>query len=218
MRQFAVIGLGRFGSAVARRLVKNGCQVLAMDKDEDKAQAMRDVVDAVVIGDATERKVLEQLRLTEVDEVIVCMGDQMAASILVALHLIEMGVKHIRSKAVGVDHENVLLRLGVEQTFVPERDMAERMADRLSFPNMLEFIPVLPEYAIMELACPSEMSGKSLRELDLRALHGVQVLAVREYVPERITMSPGGDFVVKDSDVLIVLGRNEDIEEVRTRK
>lgn len=214
MRQFAVIGLGRFGTAIARRLAKNGCEVLAIDKNADRVQELRDVVDAAVIGDATDRKVLEQLRLTEVDEVVVCMGEQMEESIMTALHLVEMGIKRLWSKASSEAHARILNRLGVENTILPERDTANRLADRLSFPNLLEFVPLTAGYSIIQLACPREMVGKSLRDLDLRVKHGVQVLAVREGVPDRITMAPGGDFVVKDSDVLTVLGPTKALEKL----
>lgn len=218
MRQFAVIGLGRFGSAMAGKLIENGCEVLVMDKDPKPVQGFRDQAHAAVIGDATDRKALESLRLDELDVVILCLGERMEASILATLYLKELGVKEIWSKVVSADHAKILSRLGVSKTVLPEKDTAQRLANQLSYPNMLDYLPLHPEYSIMQITCPPELSGKSLKELNLRSKYGVQVLAVQEYVPERIDMAPDGDFVVKDSDVLIVLGRNEDIEKLSRGK
>ncbi|HRU05103.1 MAG TPA: TrkA family potassium uptake protein [Candidatus Brocadiia bacterium] len=214
MSQFAVIGLGRFGSAVAKKLAENGCQVLVMDRDHKTVQAFRDIATAAYIGDATDRKALESLGLKQVDAVILCLGERMEASILAALYLREMGVKEVWAKAASEDHAKVLSTLGVSKTVLPERDTAHRLASQLSFPNMLDYLPLHPDYSIMQVTCPPDLTGKSLRDLNLRAKYGIQVLAVQEYVPQRITIAPDGGFVVKDSDVLIVLGRNEDIEKL----
>lgn len=211
MRQFAVIGLGQFGSAMAGKLIENGCEVLVMDRDEKLVQGFRDKAHAAVIGDATDRKALESLRLDEVDVVILCLGERMEASILATLFLRELGVKEIWSKVSSDDHAKILSRLGVANTVLPEKDTAHRLADQLTFPNMLDYLPLHPDYSIMQITCPTALSGKSLRELDLRAKYRVHVLAVQESAPERIEMAPDGEYVVKDSNMLIVLGRNEDI-------
>lgn len=214
MRQFAVLGLGNFGSAIARQLIENKCEVLVMDRDSKIVQAFRDIAHAAVIADVTDRKALESLRLDEIDVVILCLGERMEASVLATLFLKELGVKEIWSKASSEDHAKILSRLGVSKTVLPERDTAQRLANQLSFPNMLDFIPLQAEYSITQVSCPPGLAGKSLRELDLRAKFGIQVLAVQEYVPERVNMAPDGDFVVKDSDVLIVLGRHDDIKKI----
>ena len=214
MSQIAVLGLGRFGAAVARKLSENGVDVLAVDRNEGRVQELRDVVHAAIVGDATDRKTLESLQLAEFNGVILCLGDRMDASILAALHLRELGVEHIWAKALDEDHATILSKLGVSNPVLPERDTALRLADEISFPNLLDFIPLYPDYSIMEVAPRAEFVGKSLRDLDLRAKHGVELVAVQELIPERMTIAPGGDYVIKESDVLVVLGRNEDIDKI----
>ena len=218
MSQFAVIGLGSFGSALAQKLVENGCEVLAIDKDETRVHDMQDKVQTAVIGDVTIRRTLEALPLADMDAVIVCLGDQMDSSILAALYLRELGVKEIRAKAISEDHAKILAALGVSHLILPEQETAVRLAKELSFPNVLDYFPLHPEYCIADMDSSPKFVGKSLRELDLGARHNVQVIAVRQKNPEGVQMAPDGRYVIQEGDVLVVLGRNKDVERMTAVK
>ena len=215
-RQVAVIGLGRFGYYTAERLVRNGCQVLGIDQDRARAEAARDVLHRVVIADATDGQALGQLELSGMDAVVVSMGDKLDASVLATLHLKDMGVKKLVVKAMTEDHARVLERLGATHVVFPEKDRAQRLADSLTWPNVLDYIPLASEYSIMEMSPPKAIVGKTLKDSALRSNYRVDVLAVRELEPEKMTFFPGGEFLVQKDHAIIVVGKNEDLEELRS--
>lgn len=215
-RQAAVVGLGRFGFYTAARLVQNGCQVLGVDQDRAKAEAARDVLHRVVIADATDRQALEQLELGQMDAVIVSMGDRLDASVLATLHLKDMGVKNLVVKAMTEDHARILKKLGASNVVFPERDRAQRLADSITWPNVLDYIPLASDYSIMEMSPPAAIVGKTLKDSALRSRYGVDVLAVRELDPEKMIVFPGADFLVQKDHAIIVVGRNEALEELRS--
>ena len=215
-RQVAVIGLGRFGYYTAERLVRNGCQVLGVDRDRARAEAVRDILHRVVIADATDRQALGQLNLSEMDAVIVSTGDKLDASVLATLHLKDMGVKNFVVKAVTEDHARILTRLGATHVVFPEKDRAQRLADSITWPNVLDYIPLASEYSIMEMSPPKAIVGKTLKASALKSRYGVEVMAVRELEPEKMTFFPGGEFLVRKDHAIIVVGRNEDLEKLRS--
>ncbi len=215
MSQFAVIGLGSFGSALASKLVENGCEVLALDKSEQAVEAVQDLVQTAVIGDVTVRRTLEVLPLRDMDAVIISLGDHMDAAILAALYLRELGVEHIWAKAINEDHAKILAALGVERAILPEREMAARLATELSYPNALDYLKLPPEYHITEVRPRREFVGKSLSQLNLASRFNVQVIAV--HGPERadVHMAPDGSYVIQEHDVLVVLGKAKGIDQLR---
>ncbi|HOX38382.1 MAG TPA: TrkA family potassium uptake protein [Candidatus Brocadiia bacterium] len=215
MLRYAVIGLGNFGSYLATRLHENDCEVLAIDSSPDKAEAVKSFVDKTVILDATDRRALSAMSLETYDGVILSLGDRIEASVLCALHLRELGVRNIMAKAINDDHGRILSRLGVSEIIYPEKDMAIRLANQLSWKNVIEYIPLAPGYTIMEIALPKDLIGKTLRESQLRARFNVEVIAVKELVPPRVNLVPAPDTVLKDSDVLVVLGKDKDLEKIR---
>jgi len=162
--------------------------------------------------------VLEELGLGLADAAVVSLGDNMAASILVTLHLKEMKLKHIISKAIGPEHEKILKRVGATEVIFPERDAAERLATSLVHPNLLDYLPLGGEFSVAEVAPISEWVGKTLVDVSLRSKYNVNVIAIRELVPERMTVLIKPDYIIKDSDVLVVLGRQEDIQQLPTVK
>jgi len=212
--KFGVIGLGNFGSTVAKALFEAGHDVVVLDRDRDRVQAMQRYATQAVIADATQKEILEELALDKMDAVIVSLGKDLSASVLVTLYLRDLKVKKIVVKIASEDHGRVLDRVGATEIIFPEKDMALRLAQSLISPNILDYLPLSPEYSLLELAPPKEFIGKSLAELRLRSRFGVNVLAVRQIIPERMVINPSADFVIKDSDVLVVLGKREDLDKI----
>ncbi len=225
MRQFAVIGLGRFGSSVAKTLSEKDCQVLAIDINGDKVQDASAYVTQAVQVDATDEKALRAVGIENVDCAIIGIG-KLDASILIALTLKEIGISEIVTKAVNPTHGKVLRRIGATKVAFPERDMGARLANTLISPKILEQIELSPDYSIMETVAPNKFLNKSLEELDMRAKFGVNVIAIRKKEPtiteagetevkERINIAPEAGDVIEEGDVLVVIGSKEDVEKLR---
>lgn len=206
MKQFSIIGLGKFGFFLATRLYEKGHEVLAIDKDPDRVQKIRGKVGQAVVADATDRKAIEPLGVKEMDAAVVCIGSVVSDSILATLNLIDLDVKRVLAKAVTDAHGRVLHKIGASEVFFPEKDQAISLAERLHNPNMLDYLPYMEGYNIIELSPPNAFVGKTLSELDLINRFGVQVVAIRELVPDRLNLIPTAHFVLKDSDILILLG------------
>ena len=204
--KFAVIGLGSFGFNVARTLYERGYEVVAIDKDKDRIEEAKSFSSHAVLTDASAKENLEALGIRDMDVVVVSLGSAMEASILTVLHLHELGIKRIVAKASTEDHGKILDAVGATEVINPEKDMAVRTALKLTSPHILECLPLMSGVSIEEIAPPERFIGKSLRDLDLRNKYGIQVIAVRELIPERTVYVPRADFVIKDSDVLIVMG------------
>ncbi|MCA1765970.1 MAG: TrkA family potassium uptake protein [Desulfobulbaceae bacterium] len=218
MKKFAVIGLGNFGFHVAKALYNDGSEVIAIDTDKVRVQAIDPFSSEAIVMDATDREALGSLGLEHLDGVIVSTGTKISISILICLHLQEIGVKAIFAKALDEDHEKILRRVGATEIIHPERDMALRVARGLSSPNALDFIPLAKGYELVQVAPPREFLDKSLAELNLRAKYKVQVIAIKELAPENMVLAPPADFVVKSSDLLIILGRSQDIDQIKALK
>jgi trk system potassium uptake protein TrkA len=214
MIKFAVIGLGSFGSNVVKTLYEHGHEVLAVDKDKAKVEAAKSFSSHAVLMDSAEMENLVGVGIREMDVVVVSLGPEMEASILTVLHLHEIGLKRIVAKALTEDHAKILEAVGATEVIYPEKDMAIRTALRLTSPNIMECLPLMSGVSIQEIAPPDKFIGKSLRELDLRNKYGIQVIAIRELVPERTVYVPKADFVLKDSDVLIVMGDEKKLEKL----
>jgi trk system potassium uptake protein TrkA len=212
--KFAVIGLGSFGSNVARTLYQRGHEVVAIDKDKDRIEGAKSFSSHAVLTDASAKENLEALGITDMDVVVVSLGSAMEASVLTVLHLHELGLKRIVAKASTEDHGKILDAVGATEVINPEKDMAVRTALKLTSPHILECLPLMSGVSIEEIAPPERFIGKSLRDLDLRNKYGIQVIAVRELIPERTLYVPPADFVIKDSDVLIVMGDEKMLEKV----
>ena len=215
MGQFAVIGIGNFGYYLGRHLFEKGHEVMALDLNKLQVQKIKDVVSQAVVADATDREALESLGISQVDSAVVCIGTRMQASILATLHLKELGIKNILAKATSEEHGRILKKVGANETFFPEKDLAIGVASRLDNPNMLDYLPFIEGYSIVELAPPKEFLGKTLRELDLINRFGIQVVAVKEIIPKATTLIPKANFQIKDSDALILLGPNETLEKLQ---
>ena len=174
------------------------------------------VQEKAVVADAKNKETLANLGLKEFDVVIVSVGENIEASILISLYLNELGVKEVLAKAVTEDHAKILHIIGAETIVFPERDMAKRVANTFYSPNLLDYIALMDDYSIVELAPPRKWIGKTLAELQIRKQYHVQVAMVKEIVPDNVILIPGGDYVVKDSDILIVIGQNEDLNNIES--
>ena len=215
MKRFAVIGLGNFGFYAAKALFEDGNEVVAIDTDKARVQAIDPHCTEAVVLDATEKEALRSLGLENMDGVIVSTGTKISTSILICLYLQETGVKKILAKALDDDHAKILTRVGATEIIHPERDMALRVSRGLSQPNVLDFIPLADEFDLLQVGPPSGFIGKSLKDLKLRAKYNVHVIAIKELVPENFILVPPASFVIKDSDILIMLGRSEDIRRIK---
>ncbi len=214
-KHYAVIGLGNFGMSLAVELARLGQRVLAVDVNPERAREAQAYVDQAAVADATDRATLEALGVGKVDVAAVSLGGRMEASVLVVLHLNRIGVPEIVAKAVSEDHGEILARVGATRVVFPEKEMAERVAERLSSRNVLDYLSLASGFSVVELAPTKEMSGRTLAELDLGRRYGVQVVAVKELVPERVHIAPGPDRVIKDSDILVVFGPEEAVRRLK---
>jgi trk system potassium uptake protein len=218
LKRFAVIGLGKFGFHAAKALYEDGNEVVAIDSDKNLVHAIDAYATEAIVLDATDKDSLKALGLENMDGVIVSTGTGISTSILICLHLQEMGVKKILVKAMDEDHGKILKRVGATEIIHPERDMAIRISRGLSRPNVLDFIPLAEDYDLVQVGPPRDFIGKSLKELNLRAKYRVHIIAINELVPENFILVPPANFVIKDSDILIMLGKSEDIKKIKALK
>ncbi len=214
--KFAVIGLGSFGSNVAKTLYERKNEVLAVDASKEKIEEVKTFVSHAVNMDAADKENLQALGIKEMDVVVVSLGPEMEASILTVLYLHEIGAKRIVAKALTEDHAKILEAVGATEVIYPEKDMAIRTALKLSCPNILEYLPLTSGVGIQEIAPPEKFIGKSLKELDLRNKYGIQVIAIKELIPEKTNFVPRADFVIKDSDILIIMGEEKNLQKINS--
>src|SRR4030066_2060028 len=194
MKRVVVIGLGIFGFNIAKDLYENGIEVIAIDKNKDIIQKIRDFSTKAILADGTDKEVIESIGIQPDDVVIISFGEDLAASTLITLHLKEMKVKNIIVKAPNEDHKHVLEKVGATEVIIPEREMADKGAKSLISPNVLDYIPLTEDYTICEMAPPVSFMGKTIGELHLRGKLHIEVIAVREMLPERLTTVPRAGF------------------------
>ena len=208
-KQFAVIGLGKFGTAVALSLEKLGYPVLALDNDEETIEEIKDKVSFAEIVDATNPEVLEATGIKNSDVVIVSVGD-IESSVLIALILEELGIQHIIAKANSQIHGRVLKKIGVKEVVFPEEDMGIRIANKITSSNILDYIEITPEVDLLDYKIHSkELSDKTLLELALRNKFGITIIAVRR--GENVIVSPGANEKLYEGDEIFIVGKTEDI-------
>lgn len=212
MKSFIVIGLGRFGTAVAEELYALGHEVLAIDREEGCAQRVSEIVTHTIIADAKDESVLQSIGVRNFDGVIICMTD-IEDSVMIALMLKDMGAKYIIAKSKSKQHSRMLELIGVDRIVFPEQDMGVRLAQTISSRRALDFIELSPDYAIVELPLPNVWQDKTLAEIGVRKQFGINVLAVRRGEKE-IQVSPQAEFLLKHKDVLIVVGKNQNIRKL----
>ncbi|MEK4082109.1 potassium channel family protein [Solibacillus sp. FSL K6-1126] len=209
IKQYAVIGLGRFGTSIARKLHDAGQEVLGIDLDEENVEAAEGYVTDAVVADSTEEKALTSLGITNFDCVIVAIGNDIQSSILTVVLLKNLGMQKIIAKALGKRHGQVLEAIGVDWIIYPERDMGERVANQLLSPNLLNYIELSKNYNIEEVKIPSRMIGKNLKELDIRAKFNVSIIAIVRN--DDIIVSPSPEELLQPEDLLVTIGSRKDL-------
>ncbi|HCX64320.1 MAG TPA: potassium transporter Trk [Eubacteriaceae bacterium] len=213
MKQFAVIGLGRFGFSLATALYELGYEVLAMDVDEERINLVADLVTFAVQADATDIQSLKAVGLKNVDVAIVAVASDINVNLMSVLNLQELEIEKIYAKAQSEQHEKVLKRLGLKKVFQPERDMGRRVAQHIATSNVLDLIQIDPNHSVIEISPLKKWYGKNLLDLNLRAKFGINVIAIKQ--GEDLNISPQATDVVNEKDVLVVLGDNKILSELK---
>ncbi|WP_291634053.1 TrkA family potassium uptake protein [Clostridium sp.] len=208
-RQFIVIGLGRFGTSVAETLYSLGNDVLAVDFDEEVVQNISDKVTHAVQVDANDENSLRALGIRNFDVAVISIGSNIQSSIMATLLVKELGVKYVITKATNALHAKVLYKIGADRIVFPERDMGVRVAHNLVSSNILDYIELSPDYSIAEVVSPEEWHNKTLRELNIRAQYGINVMAIKRN--NDIDVSPSADNSIEPGDVIVAIGSIEEL-------
>lgn len=217
MKHFLIIGLGNFGMGVARTLYEEGNNITAVDMDKSRIQSVQKSSNEAILGDATDRKILEQLGIENFDAAVVSTGEDQHAAILITLFLKEFGCREIVVKAEDFDQARILDAVGADRVIFPEEEMARKLARSLSNPNFLDFIPLGQGFTVAEIAAPSQFYGRSIKELKLRQKHRVELIAIKDVLTGEFNFMPPPDFIFKDTDVLICIGKLDDLEEIKEK-
>ncbi|MCF1686024.1 TrkA family potassium uptake protein [Tetragenococcus halophilus] len=213
-QNYAIIGLGRFGGSICQTLVESGQEVLAIDKNEERANAYMDIATHVVVGNAQDEMTLRSLGIRNFDQVIIAIGEDIQASILVTLMVKEMGVPSILAKANNGYHARVLDKIGADRVVHPERDMGIRIAHKMVSSNILDSIELSDEYSLAEIRVKNKkFFNKSLLEMDFRRRFGLTVVALRRRSGDVIA-SPAAEEVVRENDHLLVIGNVEEVDQL----
>ncbi|MEC9489828.1 MAG: TrkA family potassium uptake protein [Halanaerobiales bacterium] len=213
MKQFVVIGLGRFGSSVAETLSENNYDVLAIDKNADRVQSIVNKVTHAVEADATDEEALKTLGVRNFDVAVVSIGDNISANILCTLILKELNVPYVIVKAPDTLYGKVLTKVGADRVVYPERDMGVRIAYNLISSNVLDYIEFAPEYGVVEIIATDKMIGKTLKELQFRSEFNVNVMAIKR--GEDLNISPGANDKILEGDRLVLMGKNENLDNLK---
>lgn len=204
MKSYMVVGLGRFGTQAAKKLCELGCEVMAIDVNNELVQQVSNHVTHAVVADAQDKEVLKALGAKDFDCAIVCIGGSLGDSVLATMNLKELGVPYVVCKAHDETHRQVLEKLGADMVVIPEQENAIRLARSLSCPNVLDYIELSDEYGIIEVPAPKRWLDKTLKELNVRAKLGVNIIAVKR--EGKINVSPAADYLITEGDTMVVLG------------
>lgn len=213
-KQFIVIGLGRFGQSVAKTLFQMGYDVLAVDEDEDAVQEIADSVTHAVQMDATDEYALRTLGIRNFDIAVVSIGTNIQSSIMVTLNLKEAGIKKVVAKATNDMHAKLLNKIGADRVVLPEMDMGVRVAHNLVSANILDVIEFSPDYSIVEITAPNQWFNQEIKDIDARAKYGINIMAIKS--EDDINVSPRASDMIRDGDVLVVIGSIEDLSKIES--
>ncbi len=214
MQSFLIIGLGRFGAALAKELCRLGHEVIAVDKNEDAVSKIADYVTHSIVADVRDEEVLRSIGARNLDHAIVAFSDNIQDNILITLMLKEIGVKDVISKGGNALHVKVLKKIGADRIVFPETDMGIRLAQTISSGNIIDFIEISDNYSIIETNSPRKWIGNSIKKLDIRAKYGINILAIKSQDGRTISITPSPDYVIKAGDVLVVVGSNDDLQNI----
>jgi trk system potassium uptake protein TrkA len=215
MKRVIIIGLGIFGINLVSALYEGGFEVIAIDKNKDAVQKVKDCSTKAIVADGIDKEVMEMIGVQQDDVAIISFGEDLAASTLITLHLKQLNVRNIIVKAPNEEHKLILEKVGATEVIIPEKEMARKVAKSLISPNVLDYLPLSDDYMISELAPPNSFLGKTIAELQLRGKYHIEVIAIRDVVSDRVHMVPPADFVIKDGEVLVVVGKEKDIQKIK---
>ena len=207
-KQFVVIGLGRFGTSVAKTLTSLGHEVLALDKDEHAVHDIMNDVTHAVQADGREEETLRALGVRNLDVAIVAIGDDLEANILITLMLKEMGIPFVVAKAQSALHGKVLEKIGADKIVYPEQDMGIRLANNLIRTNVMDFIELSLDFSIFEIIAPAQFVNKTIGKLNLRAFYKINVVAIKKG-QEQIVIAPGANEVIEEKDILVIVANKK---------
>jgi len=210
-----MLGMGSFGAALATKLVANGCTVIGVDLRRERLDLVKNVIQEAVIGDSTDREFLENLPIKEATAVFISLGESISLSLLATLHVKELGARNVIVKGVTKEHGKILEHLGVDRVVFPEEEVARELADRMTWPNVLDYLPIDPEYSVAEVAMPGSLSGRTLAEANLRSSIGVHVMGIKDVMNGKFEMFPDGRTKLLDDQILLVVGREGEIAKLR---
>ena len=213
-KTYVVIGLGKFGKAVAERLYELDNEVLAIDECTESVQRIENKVTYAVVADARDENVLRSLGVKNYDCAIVAIGTDLAASVITTLNLKELGVPQVICKATDETQKRALEKIGADRVLIPEREIGIKLAQTISSTSILDFIELSREYGIAELPTPAHWAGKTLRELNVRAKYGVNIIALKS--GSKVNVSPAADAVLQADAVLVVIGTNEQLAKLKS--
>jgi trk system potassium uptake protein TrkA len=215
VKKFIMLGMGSFGTALATKLAANGCRVTGIDGRPERLEAVKNLIHEAVIGDATDREVLESLPIRDATAVFISLGENISQSLLATLHVKELGARNVIVKGVTKEHGKILEHLGVDRVVFPEEEVARELADRMTWPNVLDYLPIDPDYSVAEVAMPGSLSGKTLAEANLRSKIGVHVMGLKDVMKGKFEMFPDGKTKLLEDQVLLVVGRETEIAALR---
>jgi len=215
MKRVIVIGLGIFGFNIVKELFENGFEVIAVDKNKEAVQRIKDFSTKAIVADGTDHEIMDLIGIDENDVAIISFGEDLAAATLITLHLKQIRVKQIIVKAPNDEHKLILEKVGATDVIIPEKEVAAKVARSLISPNVLDCLPLSDGYMIFEIAPPHGFLGKSIGELQLRSKYHVEVIAVRDVLTDQIHMVPHADLVLKDGEILVVIAREKDIQKLK---
>ncbi len=218
MKSFCIIGLGNFGTTLARTLTDNGHQVSVIDKDEEKIDEIADDVMSAICGDATNENVLKVVGINNYDACIVCLKDNMQDSILITLLLKEMGARRVVARAISNRHKKVLLKVGANMVVFPERDMGQKLAFTLTKTDVFEFFNLSEDFSIAEIKVPESWTGKSAREIDARRNFGINIIATCNNEGEHFEMFADPERVFTTEERIVIIGDNKDLNKLTEKK
>ncbi len=207
--------MGIFGVNIVRELYEGGFEVYAIDKNKDSVQKVKDFSTKAIVADGTDKEVMEMIGVQEDDTVVISFGDDLASSTLITLHMKQLKVKNIIVKAPNEEHKLILEKVGATDVIIPEKEIAGKVAKSIISPNVLDYLPLSDGYMIFEMAPPDSFFGKTIAELQLRNKYHIEVIAIRDVLLDRVHMIPQAGFVIKDGEVMVIVGKETDIRKIK---
>jgi len=209
----AVIGLGVFGVSVALKLADEGAEVFAIDLEEEKVRKYANFVTHAVAADVTDKDAMESIGIRNVDVAVITTASDITMSVMGTMVLKELGIPRVIAKAKDEMHGRILQAVGASRVVYPEKEAGERLAHSILSNNFIDLIELDPRFSILEIKAPDKVVGKTLKQIDVRAKYGVNVVAVKS--GDQWILTPGANDIIKQNDILVTIGSNEDLEKFK---